>query len=197
MNSKYLLYNLFVEHPVRFPIKIIEINDQDLLAKDLIGQGTFTQTGIIPKRGIRPVFEFGYQPGFQRILMNIMEAGEAVYVFIFRITQAFEFSILGKQRAGTILLLIDRLAVRAQQVAEPFTERITFDGVVTDFSDGMLIGINQKMKMVGHEGIGQQVALRRKVFTKFTKKIQIILWLEENRLSVVAPIVNVVDLPFL
>ena len=54
-----------------------------------------------------------------------------------------------------------------------------------------LPNIKQPVKVIGHEAITQQIAMRQKILSHFSQEKQVVVRLEKDRLPVVPLIVNV------
>jgi hypothetical protein len=59
------------------------------------------------------------------------------------------------------------------------------------------IGTDQEMKMAGHQGPGQNIAVKSQIFAKFFQKATVVFMGKEYLLRVISTVVDMVDMSFL
>ena len=94
------------------------------------------------------------------------------------------FGVLAEQRAAAFFLSVDRSGVGAQQDPETTVERFSFQ---------RWFCLHQKVEVVGHETVTEQIDMGQQVGAHFAEKKVIVASLEEDGLAVVALVVDVVD----
>ena len=59
------------------------------------------------------------------------------------------------------------------------------------------MGVNQEMKMIGHQAVGKKVTSRQQIFLDLPQKIRIIFGRQEDALFVVSPVENMIEVTLL
>lgn len=59
--------------------------------------------------------------------------------------------------------------------------------------DSLFIWINQKMKVIGHQAITKNISVRSQIFLDFTQKINVIGSGKEDKLTIIATIIQVAN----
>jgi len=165
--SHYCIF-INIEKQMAYFVKVIPIEINDFLGNWNITKPISICTHKFVKWWIWPIVElFDQVFCFQWILMNVVKANWWIFYVANSVVKSLGCCIVCKKWSCAILLLINSFCIRAQCIFQGFTESCHFQLPDHNFLNWYTIRSYHKMKMIRHEAVGKQVAIRDNMLPHF------------------------------
>ena len=108
------------------------------------------------------------------------------------VVNTFGFRLLLEKIARNGFLLLNGLSIRTQQHTDAFGQCVDFYWDFLYYGYGGSIGLNEKMKMIGHKTPGQEIGMSGDVLFNFLKEEIIVSFFEEDGSFIITSVVNMI-----